>query len=386
MKILGKIGLALFSVLITVVLFEIGMQIVLDPLDLLWSKTTPDPVLRYRVVPGSGGHDDWGFRNKEIPESVDVVTLGDSMTYGGAGVTVPFRKNWPSRYGRLKGRSVYNLGIWGYGPAHYLHLLETRGLSLQPKKVIVGLYFGNDFHDSYTSVRDFSRWEPLRTASMGPFEPGANTWGENSSSSHPVARARDFLRSQSMVWNSLEASFIGEMVNAFGDQRDEFSGHGCTMKTGGPFPTLIQAESDFQALDPDSVTVQEGFVLTEKFILRISEQTREQGIELTVVLIPTKESVLVGPREETKTECERVVQQLIVAESAYRERMIESLRSRGIHFVDPLERMREEAKHVRLYMRSADCHPVARGYELIAEAIAESEPAAVSLNAQHEWE
>ena len=36
MKILGKIGLAIFSVLITALVFEIGMQIVLDPLDLLF--------------------------------------------------------------------------------------------------------------------------------------------------------------------------------------------------------------------------------------------------------------------------------------------------------------------------------------------------------------
>jgi len=385
MKILGKIGLAIFSVLITALVFEIGMQIVLDPLDLLWSQTTPDPVLRYRIVPGSGGHDDWGFRNKEIPESVDVVTLGDSMTYGGGGVTVPVRKNWPSRYGELRGHSVYNLGIWGYGPAHYLHLLETRGLGLQPKKVIVALYLGNDFHDSYTSVRDFSRWESLRTNSMGPFEPGAYIW-EGNSSSHPVARVRDFLRSQSMVWNSLEAGPIGEMVNAFGDQRDEFSGHGCTVKTDEPFSSLIQAEGDFFALDPDSVIVQEGFVLTGEIFRRISELTREQGIELTVVLIPTKETVLVGPQKEVKTECEEIVQELIAAESVYREKMTQLLRGWGVHVVDPLERMREESKHVRLYMRSADCHPVARGYELIAEAIAESELPPVSLEVQREWE
>ncbi len=382
MKIVATGLLAVFSMLFTFLIFEVGMQILLEPSDLLWSETTPDPVLRFRVVPGSGGHDDWGFRNKRIPDSVDIITLGDSMTWGGAGVAVPVQENWPSQYGRIKGRSVYNFGVWAYGPAHYLYLLETRGLSLKPQTVIVGLYLGNDFHDAYTTVRDSSEWEALRTASMGPFDPAANPWSAISSPRHPLVVVRDFMRQRSMIWTSLEAGVIGQMINALGDQRDEFSGHGCTVRTDEPFPSLIQAEARFHALNPDSVVVREGIGLAEFFIRRIAEVTRKQGIELVIVLIPTKESVLVGYRKTVSTECERVLQRLIAAEATYREKMIDYLGNQGIPFVDPLEDMRDEAKRVRLYMRSADSHPVARGYALIAESIAKAELLPTSLEAQ----
>ncbi|MEZ4547723.1 MAG: hypothetical protein R3B51_08385 [Thermodesulfobacteriota bacterium] len=73
-------------------------------------------MLRYKIEPHSAGHDSLGYRNKYVPERADIVTLGDSQTYGESS---PAKYSWPSILGSLTGKETYNMGVSGYGPAEY---------------------------------------------------------------------------------------------------------------------------------------------------------------------------------------------------------------------------------------------------------------------------
>src|SRR5689334_18068905 len=77
----------------------------------------PDPVLGSRLNPDVADHDEAGFRNASIVESPYLVALGDSQTYG----TGLRRKDaWPQQFGLLSGKTVYNMGVGGYGPVQEL--------------------------------------------------------------------------------------------------------------------------------------------------------------------------------------------------------------------------------------------------------------------------
>ena len=93
------------------------------------------------------GFDAWGFRNTEPwPERVDLLIVGDSLTYS---LTVNDAQAWPVLLERaLAPRRVLNLGLVGAAPQQYLRVYETFGAQLSPKVLLVGLFLGNDLTDA----------------------------------------------------------------------------------------------------------------------------------------------------------------------------------------------------------------------------------------------
>src|SRR5262245_57043538 len=108
----------------------------LNPSDYLSVEMVQDKILG--ATPSSstagGNFDTWGFRNRKVPDSSDIVAIGDSHTYGN---TATMADSWPYVLGRLSGRQVYNMALGGYGPNQYFYLLQTRALKLKPRVVVV---------------------------------------------------------------------------------------------------------------------------------------------------------------------------------------------------------------------------------------------------------
>lgn len=84
-----------------------------------------------------------------MPLVADVLTIGDSMTYG---TNVLLGSDWPSvlsdRLAPL-GAIVYNMsaGGWG-GGVQYLEMFPE-ALFFEPRVVVVAFYTGNDALDSF---------------------------------------------------------------------------------------------------------------------------------------------------------------------------------------------------------------------------------------------
>lgn len=291
-----RFALALLSVSLCLLLFEAGLRLVREPMDFLKPKLEPHPVLGFRVVNGTGGHDAWGFRNHGVPEQADIVAIGDSQTWGVAATSDTSRPAWLAR---KTGRSTYNLGLSGYGPAEYAYLLEGRALQLAPRLIVVGLYFGNDFINAYDSVAGREHWRSRRLPSMRTSSgdtPAAHTLSPLWVPEHPSIawRTRRWLRHHSMLFRAIEASPVGQLVNAWGDQRAAFSGDGCSVRLDRPFSTVLQPENRFRGLDPTDPAVLDGLELTLSLLDEMATRVAESGAALLVVLIPTKESVLLG--------------------------------------------------------------------------------------------
>jgi hypothetical protein len=86
-----------------------------------------------------------GYRNQSDLETYDIVVLGDSFAEGS---NVSNESTWPNQLAQKLNMSVYNLGMSGYAPLHYMASLKEHGLALKPKIVLCGLYEGNDFRSS----------------------------------------------------------------------------------------------------------------------------------------------------------------------------------------------------------------------------------------------
>lgn len=129
----------------------------------------PDPyILRGRPLVleswYNGPHDILGFRNRQIPNDPDVITIGDSQTYG---IIVSIEENWPSQLQQMltapnRAVSVYNMSIGGWGAVEYLEVFR-KAVLFEPGVIIVAFYSGNDSLETYKKAYSDARWESIRT-------------------------------------------------------------------------------------------------------------------------------------------------------------------------------------------------------------------------------
>ncbi|MBI1824752.1 MAG: SGNH/GDSL hydrolase family protein [Planctomycetes bacterium] len=86
-----------------------------------------------------------GYRNRSVATTYDIIALGDSFTEGS---NVTDEQCWPAQWAKLSGKSVYNLGMSGYDPFHYLESYKEIGEGLRAKIVVCLVYEGNDFRST----------------------------------------------------------------------------------------------------------------------------------------------------------------------------------------------------------------------------------------------
>ncbi len=115
------------------------------------ARSYPNAPPGYPTVPCRLTTDARGFRNRTNRDQADIVVLGDSFAEGSS---VSDEDAWPVLLEERTGRSVYNLGMSGYDPMHYLASLEEFGFALQPKTVICMLYEGNDFRSEKSDWKE----------------------------------------------------------------------------------------------------------------------------------------------------------------------------------------------------------------------------------------
>jgi len=155
---LGNITLLLASSAFGL-LCELIARLILNPVDYLSPVLVRDETLGIRLPGKSGGHDNWGFRNAKVPETAEIVALGNSHSYGN---TAKMNEAWPKVLARLTGKNVYSLAMGGYGPNQYYYLLQTKAFGLKLATIICGLYRGDDFDNAYRITYGLNYWPSLR--------------------------------------------------------------------------------------------------------------------------------------------------------------------------------------------------------------------------------
>ncbi|MEM7468387.1 MAG: hypothetical protein AAF387_16070, partial [Pseudomonadota bacterium] len=133
------------------------------------SVIIPDPEINRGkpLIPNAhlfGPHDILGFRNRAVPNVADIITIGDSQTYGN---NAPLENNWPSFYRLFLQKSIpsasqYSMAVGGWGAVEYLAIIE-KALYLRPRMIVVAFYTGNDSLETFRQVYSKDKWENYRT-------------------------------------------------------------------------------------------------------------------------------------------------------------------------------------------------------------------------------
>jgi hypothetical protein len=350
-------------------LSEVGARLLLNPADYLSATTVSDDILGLRIAPGAPGFDAWGFRNPRVPASVDIVALGDSHTYGN---NAAMAESWPAVVGRLTGRSVYNLGLGGYGPNQYYHLLLTRALPLNPRWVICAIYMGDDFENAFRMTYGTDYWSPLRRGSWASVD--ADIW-ETEDGAGGLSSLREWLSRHSMMYRLLvHGPALGALKGALQLRRvARAPGEATTFLTVANLgiQEAFRPAALRDRLDQGNPAVQEGMRLTFELLGSMDRTCHEHGCQLLVLVIPTKESVFADHLlRSPQLHLRAATVDLIKYEGQARDRLFAFLDHSRIPYVDVLPALRSRVAS-RLYTRSdRDMHPSQNGYRVIGEAVA----------------
>ena len=339
-----------------------------------------DPILEHRAMLGFVGREEtselsfefrtvalpglepWGWRSEEFDpkRSLDFIILGDSFATGyGVEQAETLAGRIIDDY-RRQGKQAFNLGLSNNtGTLQYEIILRKALEHYSPKKVLL-MHFEND----YIENSFFSKWKQARRSGDSPdtrFPQSRGLWASvcaaqqdaDSGVSVPreprrmFSRTRTLLYRRSAVWNILRCSLHLHPYSLA--QSGEFIGF-------GEVGYIASHEFRVQATAHDRPCVRRGYEQARGALIRIKEMLDRRGIELCVMLIPLKESLL-DPVDAD-------VDQFHVG----RNSMAALCEEAGVKVIDPLASWQSLAREQQIYF-PADGHWTSTGHRLAFELV-----------------
>jgi len=348
--------------------------------------TIPDEQLGVRFRANAQGMDANGYRNHSVPTAAEIVTLGDSVTWG---VNATLDATWPSDLERLSGRSVYNMSVGGWSMAQYDAALGG-ALMLRPRIVVVALFFGNDLWETYRSVYTLDGYRPLRHN-----EPMLDV------DSDPVERrAAEYWRSTKGFLDSygswpptgwpgwaLRHTAIGRLSNrallSIGVAEDAWFEAGAAWAMSDPddvvkcrtqgVSTILTPGYRLLSLNLDEPRIREGLRLTKELFNEINARAKSEPVRLLYVLIPTKEHVFDGCLDDARQPPTGALATVVRNEDTIRSVFMTWCAEQNATCLDVLRPMQAAIRAgQQIYPRSEDGHPNAAGYSVIARSVDEA--------------
>lgn len=344
-----------------------------------------DKQLEWRGDALYADHDRKGFRNRAVPDEIDVIAMGDSQTYG---IGVERDEAWPAQLSEAGGLSAYNMAFGGWGPVHCL-VLFPEALSLEPRVVVVAFYSGNDLYDAYRlayarepladlrTTDSRTREEIRRAESESPIEGEINrTVGSAASGGF-----REYLAEHSTIFGLLRT------VRRSGDNKrteeSEKSAQWATIRQAAldrpdrefafesdDLRTVFTPKYRRVGLNVHDPRIAEGERIAFEAIKRMEQSAHKAGVRFFVLRIPTKELVfepLVGAGSGVAPEEYRL---LVEDEQTFWAEADEFFRQYGIRQIDSIPFLRQCLERgVSPYKMTRNGHPNAAGHRAIADSV-----------------
>ena len=385
-----KVVLSLAGLLISLALAE-GVLRVVEKIQLgdraIESQLIKDPLLGLKLAPYAQKHDANGFRNDTVPPNVDIVALGDSQTWG---VNVERQAAWPQQLSKISGRSVYNMGLGGFGPVQY-HVLIPAALGLSPKVIVVGFYFGNDIYDAYRMAYQYEAHRALRSNTAAG-DLSVDTVGERANSFWNEEKQfhANFGRSSFSGWSFWlrEHLALGRLLNRTGlwpGSQDidyeidkhwakAYPDHGFVCEEAGR-ETVLTTAYRLAGLDIDEPRNAEGLRISKELLAQMQNEVDAKQTKLLVLLVPTKETVYATAQSgkmREKISSDPTYQRLVAMEGRIRSEIISTCQAKRIQCLDVLPYLSSALdRGERIYPTTTESHPNERGYFVIASAVRE---------------
>jgi hypothetical protein len=275
-----------------------------------------------------GPNDLLGFRNRAIPHSAKIVTVGDSQTYGNNAV---IERNWPGfMFSALKpgGATLYNMSVGGWAAPQYLSMLG-KALAFRPEVIVVAFYTGNDPMESFMMVYGNPYWQALmpdKTLSAGDVP----------KSTFPAPKEEQW-----------PVTFKDGVKTVF-------------------TPTLRLVSN------LEHPAVEAGYTIMADVARRIAESVSNRDVKLFFTIIPTKELVYAKKVSADGLQAPQDYQTLVAREAVNIEQLSGQIQSYPeAAYVDVLQPLQQQAMQAAgLYPEDGNGHPVDLGYDVIGRVLA----------------
>ncbi|MBU1052387.1 MAG: hypothetical protein KKC46_00980 [Proteobacteria bacterium] len=330
--------------------------------------------------------DNLGFRNKSVPDSSEVVALGDSFTEGSG---VSDDQAWPVLYAAKSGHTLYNLGMSGGSPSNYVEICRKWGVEKHPRIVVCMFYEGNDFRGSgelvdraykYSSFRyrfkTYVKTSPVVIA-VKLFFMQKFTIGKGHIGSQFVKAAADLHTADQQEHTKAPAKFIQQQFHSW-------------------LPVAVPPDRDTyyhfnvkrllcHYTDMDNLAASGGWKTIRKAIDALNQMCKEHGIRLVILYAPDKPHVIMPLLKERLTDDEiykfislkkntslsaAQVRQKLYANLDNCENLVASYCSKkGIEFLSTTATLREALDQgVQVYY-TYDQHWTSEGHSLVADLL-----------------
>jgi len=337
--------------------------------------TKPHPQLGHVLTKNKPeyGHDARGFKNTEAIEKADIVALGDSHTNG------KFVKgeyiSWPNYLNKkLEGKSVYNMGVHGYGLAQYKALMDD-AFKLAPDTIVIAPYLGNDVFDTYDIVYHREGWEKYKSDDFNDTQ--KKIADERDEIDRPLQGVRKFVRKHSKLYK-----FIGNRTRLWRERVGLASPKNVGVSDWsadnpnaslryekGDITTLFWAGNRLKGVNLERKNVKEGLRLAKLLMKDIAQQAKKEQVRVVVAMIPSKLRVYEKEVKE-RVEKNRYYSDVITNEKKIEDALLSACEQVMLKCFSVLPYLQEKlSKGVKLYPESWNGHPNKRGYKAYAEAI-----------------
>lgn len=366
---LRNLVLLAFSVILTLAAVEAALRVADFPRQPMKPDKIKDPILAYKIPPTWPGVDADGYRNPGIPDQVDIVALGDSHTYG---LNADIDTNWPGQPAKMTGLSVYNLGIGGYGPLQYYYLFD-RALQFKPQYIVIGLYLPNDIkglchpylRSEYWKTRAAQEKLDLGYCGKAEFPDDEGDEGK---------RAGMLQKAGGLIVNSKLGVLISITARRLRAHLPKDEKRNVVVSDGKNDTIMSKPRLRVlkDSMDMKQPEIASSLEVTKMLISRMAERSRENGVKLVVMVIPSKEYVYHQYLHDAEKSLPEILAQMAMNESGLRSNVIGWLAQQSIPHVDAASTVLEAVKsRGGIYSHDNDGHPLPAGYAAYAQALHE---------------
>jgi len=343
-------------VLVSLLLCE-GLYRVLGPEYEPPARQIADVRLGHRVVPGTAGTDERGFRNPAALPRADALILGDSQTWG---FRLTREQTFASLLAKDLGVDVYQMANGSYGPVQYRELLP-RGLELAPELVVVAMYFGNDLIDA-TDYAGLDGAESVRTQGRS-YTVRVSTQLRGKRSPNLTMACVDALLGTSRLIDAAARVVKSRLQGGVLDSQP-----GAVFFEHPTAGTVLLPDYRFVAVDPQSPSVADGVAVSGRCLRDIAARCEESQTRCVLLLIPSKEFTYAEWQGERLPE----LAELHAAETRVRQQVSAAARAAGLPMVDLSEALVAAMAAGRMpWFASGDGHINAVGHQIVAEVLAQ---------------
>lgn len=359
-----------------------------------WTRVkSEDADLGHRPSPFFVGHDDWGFRNAEVPESCELLTIGDSMTYG---YSAQEGESWPARIQKRLDISLYNMSFGGYGPIEYLQLLKE-GLSLQPEAVVLAIFIGNDMSDAYSTVylkdrgKEFYSKDSAVLSAMAEADRAGLLPDLADRYLYPELEfprpeepfsLREWVAENLALWGllrelryNLDGSGYKSPFRDDAQARDQFEIASQRMERYAYLgserdrTTFLPPRAHLLQQDMSDPRIVEGYRILEAVLAEMQKLTTAAGAKFGVIIIPTKHRIYRDLIRKQGGVGSATLLAAVASEEHWTDQLEAFLAERGIPAANSRELIQKALLEQRKpYPDSEDAHPNGIGYAAMADA------------------